>query len=133
MQFHDFLGEVQNKAKLSSLDEALKATRATLTTLAERLEGEQPSAVAAQLPDEIGIFLTGENSGKGERFDSDEFSRRVSEKEGVGLNAGIWHARAVLDVLSQAVSAGELDDVKAQLPDDYLRFFSGAEGSMTKH
>lgn len=133
MQFHDFLGEVQNKAKLSSLDEALNATRATLTTLAERLEGNEPSNIAAQLPSEIGTFLTGEKSGQGERFDSDEFARRISEKEGVGLNTGVWHARAVLDVLSQSLSAGELENVKAQLPEDYLRFFSGAEGSMTKH
>lgn len=133
MQLHDFLGEVQNKAKLASLDEALNATRATLTTLAERLQGDEPANLAAQLPSEIGSLLTGEKAGLGERFDSDEFSRRVSEKEGVGLNTGVWHARAVLDVLSQAVSAGELEDVKAQLPEDYLRFFSGAEGSMTKH
>ena len=33
MQFHDFLGPVQHRARLSSLEAAQSATRATLETL----------------------------------------------------------------------------------------------------
>lgn len=42
MNFHDFLGQVQHRAQLRSMDEALRATRATLTTLSERLQGREP-------------------------------------------------------------------------------------------
>jgi uncharacterized protein (DUF2267 family) len=35
------------------------------------------------------------------------------------------HARAVLEVLCQAVSQGEIEDIKAQLPKDFAELFEG--------
>ncbi|MFA5529137.1 MAG: OsmC family peroxiredoxin [Thiohalomonadaceae bacterium] len=130
MNFHDFLGQVQHRAQLRSMDEALRATRATLTTLSERLQGQEPFHLGAQLPHEIAEFLKGPTAGGGERFSSDEFFRRVCDKEGVDLPAAVYHARVVLEVLKEAVSPGEIDDVRAQLPPDYQRLFEGASGSM---
>lgn len=130
MNFHDFLGQVQHRAQLRSMDEALRATRATLSTLSERLQGHEPMHLGAQLPHEIAEFLKGPAAGSGERFSSDEFFRRVCEKEGVDLPAAVYHARVVLEVLKEAVSPGEIDDVRAQLPPDYQRLFEGSSGSM---
>ena len=59
MKFDDFTGKVQHKAKLASTDEALKAIRATLETLAERTAGDEAKNLAAQLPDEIVLYLKG--------------------------------------------------------------------------
>ena len=130
MNIHDFLGQVQHRAQLRDMDEALRATRATLSTLAERLQGHEPMQLGAQLPHEIAEFLKGPTAGSGERFTSDEFFRRVCEKEGVDLPAAVYHARVVLDVLKEAVSPGEIDDVRAQLPPDYQRLFEGSSGPM---
>ncbi len=129
MQFHDFIGHVQNRAKLPSEEAALKLTRVTLETLSERLSGKEPKHLASQLPEEIGRFLN--TAGKGERFSSDDFLKRVSEREGADLPIAVYHVRAVFDVLKDAVAAGELNDVKSQLPDDYQRLFeAGTTGEM---
>ena len=52
MQLDDFPGQVQNRARLATPDEALRATGATLQTLGERLPGTAPGKRAAQLPGE---------------------------------------------------------------------------------
>jgi uncharacterized protein (DUF2267 family) len=58
---------------------------------------------------------------------------RVSQREGVDLPEGTYRARVVIDVLTHAVSAGELVDVLDRLPADYARLFAGSEGEMPSH
>lgn len=129
MQFHEFIGQVQHRARLPEEGEALKVTRATLTTLAERLHGGEGSDLGAQLPTEIRGMLA--DSGESDAFDLDEFLRRVSDREGTDLPVAVHHARAVMDVLKDAVSKGEMEDVRAQLPQEYASLFeSGSEGEM---
>jgi uncharacterized protein (DUF2267 family) len=129
MQMQELMGQIQNKAKLPDIAAALNATRATLETLAERLGADEARHLGAQLPAEIGQFLRGATP-KDERFDSDEFLKRVSEREGVDLPVSVFHARAVLEALQQAVSPGEIGDIIERLPADYLRLFGGTEGRM---
>jgi len=129
MKFDDFTGKVQNKAKLATKDEALSAIRATLETLAERTAGDEAKNLAAQLPEEIGRFLKG--SQIVERFSLADFFDRVTEKEGVDKPVAVFHARAVIDVLQEAVSAGEITNLRSQLPDEWDPLFEmGAEGNL---
>jgi uncharacterized protein (DUF2267 family) len=130
MQLHEFLGQVQHRAQMASLEDALHATRATLSTLAERLQGNEPEHLGAQLPAELKEFLRAPGSGSGERFSSTEFFHRVCQKEGVDLPIAVYHARVVLEVLKEAVSPGEIDDVRAQLPADWQRLFEGSTGRL---
>jgi uncharacterized protein (DUF2267 family) len=131
MQYNEFVGQVQNQARLASQDEALKAIRATLSVLAQRLAGGEPHDLGASLPEEIGRFLQTEST-QAERFDLDEFFRRVSEKEDVDLPDSVHHARVVMAVVQQAVPQGEIEDVRAQLPEEYNPLFdSGNTGEMT--
>jgi uncharacterized protein (DUF2267 family) len=129
MNYDEFTGNVQNRARLASTDEAIKAIRATLETLAERLHGGEAQNLAAQLPEEVGHYLT--DSDTSETFDMDEFLERVAKREGVDLPESVHHARAVMTVVQEAVSAGEVADVREQLPDDYAPLFeAGSEGEM---
>ena len=130
MQTEEFLGQVQNKAHLATLGEAMRATRATLETLAERLGPDETRHLAAQLPHEIQLFLSDAGLPIPERFSSDEFLLRVCAREGIDLPLSTHHARAVIEVLTQAVSPGEIVDVLDRLPDDYRRLFVGSEGKM---
>ncbi len=131
MKHDEFIGQVQHRARLSSRGAAERATRATLETLAERLAGGEAKDLAAQLPLEIAEHLRGQWSALGERFSLDEFFRRVSLREGVELSDAVFHARAVIEVLNEAVSRGEMDDVRAQLPTEFDRLFeSGSTGHM---
>ena len=129
---HDeFIGQVQHRARLSSRGEAERATRATLETLAERLAGGEAKDLAAQLPPVIGHHLRSQQSAQGERFSLEEFFRRVSLREGIDPPKAVFHARAVIEVLREAVSPGELDDVRAQLPAEFARIFeAGSTGHM---
>lgn len=132
MQTQEFLGHVQNKAHLATLGEAMRATRATLETLAERLGPDEARHLAAELPHEIQLFLVDGSALMAERFSSDEFLLRVCAREGVDLPKSTHHARAVIDVLTEAVSAGEIDNVMERLPDDYRRLFAGSEGTLSR-
>ncbi len=133
MKHDEFIGQVQHRARLSSRGEAERATRATLETLAERLAGGEARDLAAQLPPEIGDHLRGQWSDMGERFSLAEFFRRVSLREGVDPPAAVFHARTVIEVLGEAVSQGELDDVRAQLPAEFDRLFeAGSTGHMSE-
>jgi uncharacterized protein (DUF2267 family) len=129
MKHDEFVGQVQNRARLSSRGEAEGAIRATLETLAERLAGGQASNMAAQLPPEIGRHL--DQNGGGERFSLDEFFERVSQREDVDLPQAVHHCRAVIEVLREAVSPGEFEDMRSQLPEEYNRLLeAGSQGQM---
>ena len=131
MQSHEFLGQVQYKAHLATLGEAMRATRATLETLAERLGPDESRHLAAQLPHEIQLFLSDTGMPMPERFSPDEFLLRVCAREGLGLPESTQHARAVIDVLTEAVAPRETGDVLARLPDDYRGLFAGSAGKMS--
>lgn len=129
MQFEAFSGQVQNLARLPSQGETMRAIAAVLETLGERLYGNQAETLAAQLPYGIGAYLR--LARQKDDFDLDEFFRRVAEREGAGVDlpAAVHHARVVVYVLQQAVSPGEIQDVLAQLPDNWTALFeAGPEG-----
>ncbi len=133
MKYDEFIGQVQNRARLASRGDAERAARATLATLTERLAGGEAKDFISQLPGELGeqIALETVGAGIGERFSPNEFFRRVGIREGTELPQATFHARAVIDVLKEAISAGELKDIRSQLPPEFNRLFeSGSEGSM---
>lgn len=132
MQTQEFLGQVQNRAHLATLGEAMRATRATLETLAERLGPDEARHLAVQLPHEIQLFLSDGGTPMPERFTLDEFLLRICAREGVALPDSVHHVCAVIDVLTEAVSPGEIVEVLDRLPDDYRQLFTGSEGKTPK-
>ena len=129
MQYDEFVGKVQNKARLASRGETVRAIQATLKTLAERIAGVETDDLAAQLPPELATFL--QDIEKTERFSVDDFFQRVATKESVDVPDAAHHARAVMTVLEEAVTTGELEDIRAQLPANYEPLFeAGSEGEM---
>lgn len=129
MQYDEFVGEVQNRARLPSRGDTVRAIQATLETLAERIDPGEADDLAAQLPPELGTFLRDVETT--ERFSVDDFFLRVAAKETADLPDAAHHARAVIAVLQEAVTTGEMDDIRAQLPDNYKPLFeAGSEGEM---
>lgn len=78
MNFDEFTGEVQHRLGLAGTGETVRAIRATLTTLGQRIPGGNAEDLAASLPLEIKWYLTGAVKEHGERFDWQEFVTRVS-------------------------------------------------------
>ena len=131
MRYDEFIGQVQHRAGLGSHAEAEHATRATLETLAERLAGGEAHDLAAQLPPELALSLQLPDAGIGAKLTLDEFFELVSEREGVDLPDATFHARVVIGVLTEAVSVGEIQDVRAQLPAAFAQLFNVAnEGDL---
>ena len=94
--------------------EASLATRATLQTLGERIDPGQARQLASQLPAEIAPWVATQTPAQ--RFDADEFVRRLGEREGVDPAIARRHAGAVLTALDRAIPSKEWSDVVAELP-----------------
>lgn len=129
MQYDDFVGRVQNQARLASGGEAVRAIRATLEALDRRVDPGAAEHLSAQLPREIGSYL-GESK-RAESFDLNRFFNLVAEKEDVDFPDAVHHARVVLSVVQEAVTPGEMAHVRAQLPDEWEALFeAGSEGEL---
>ncbi len=129
MNYDEFVGRVQHRARLATSGEAVRAIHATFETLGARLHGNEAQNLAAQLPPELGTYLQAVK--EKESFDLDEFFVRVAAHETAELPDAVHHARAVIDVLKEAVSAGEMQNVRAQLPDEYNPLFeAGSSGEI---
>lgn len=132
MNHDDFIGLVQQRARLDSRGAAEQATRATLTTLAERFAEGLPGNLADQLPPEIGRHLA-EHEGTTERFGPDEFYTRVADRQtsGIGVPDAALHTRAVLSVVAEAVDDSLFAKFRDQFPpelSDLLEFEDLASG-----
>jgi CBS domain-containing protein/uncharacterized protein (DUF2267 family) len=130
MTYDKFMGQVQHRASLASTGEAVSAVRATLQTLCHRLpEGERKHLVA-QLPREIGIYLS--EDCPFQRLSLEQFFRQVSQREAVDLPAAIFHARVIVEVLREAVSEGEIQDIRGLMPAEFGPLFEAeSHGGMS--
>lgn len=120
MQYNEFIKEIKDKTQLDK-EGAEKAARPTLETLSERLTGNEAEHLSSQLSEEMKSYIhEGDLTGK---FSADEFFEKISEKEGVELDKAKEHAKVVADVLETAITPGEIDHIRAQLPKDFQKLF----------
>ncbi|QLG60946.1 DUF2267 domain-containing protein [Halorarum salinum] len=128
MDYDTFVGEVQNRARLPSREDALRATRITLEPLGRRVDEGVAGNLAAQLPEEIGRFLAEDDAT--ESFEWDGFVDRVVEAGEYGpeddRGEAVHHARVVLDVVDDAVTTGAIEDLRDQIApaDDWNELFA---------
>ena len=122
MNFDEFTGQVQNRLKLPGTGETVRAIRATLTTLGERIQADEAEDLAGPLPMEIDFYLTEAVEEHGQRFDWDEFVDRVWEREQMSdpddRADAAYHARVIVDVVNSVAPAGQMRQIRDQLPDD---------------
>lgn len=123
MQYDGFLALVQERANLNSHVRAAAITRATLETLAERVQGDTANNLASQLPPELAMSLRRPPGSNGERFPVDEFTRRVAERADLEPDQAIVQLRAVLRAVRAAVTEGETNHLWAELPGEFLSLF----------
>ncbi|GIJ24144.1 DUF2267 domain-containing protein [Micromonospora lutea] len=102
----------------SSAEQATALARATLTTLAERIDGGEARDLAGHLPEGLRAYAFGPHE-DAERFGLDVFVQRVGGRADVDPELAAAGIRAVLDTLREAVGAGQYDDVIAFLPAEF--------------
>ncbi|GAA5133260.1 DUF2267 domain-containing protein [Pseudonocardia adelaidensis] len=117
MQQHELVAAVAGSAGIGDHEDAERAVRSTVRVFGRRLAGGQTRKLAAQLPPDLASTLPAE--GTGERFDAQEFCRRVAEAEGCSPQQARRHARATFAALEAGLTGHEYDHIAAQLPPDY--------------
>lgn len=125
MNYKEFVGEVQHRLELDEMGAAVRAARATLTTLGERLQEGEATDVASPLPGEIDRYLTEADSGQ--RFDYQEFLGRVAERAGVDKPDANYQAQQIVALVSEIVPPSNIRKIRDQLPDDYETLFEFVE------
>jgi uncharacterized protein (DUF2267 family) len=116
----EFLESVTVRGQLSP-EQAEQLTEVTLTVLADRISAGEAEDLAAQLPKGVRDWLVSKEE-PAQKFDLEEFVRRVSERAAVDLDTATRGARAVLSTIRRAVTTGEFEDVLAQLPKEFREF-----------
>jgi uncharacterized protein (DUF2267 family) len=123
MQYAEFAEKVQTRTRLETGDMALDAVQATLETLGERLERDERRRLAAELPSEMERFLFKREETT--RFLLEDFYKRVAARADIRVPEAIERSQTVVSVLQESVSAGLLDEIRAQLPEEYDELFAG--------
>ncbi|THE66506.1 DUF2267 domain-containing protein [Salinadaptatus halalkaliphilus] len=121
MNYKEFVGQVQHRLEYAEFGQAVRATRAVLTTLGERLQEGEATDIASPLPMEIDRYLT--EAEHGQRFDYQEFLDRVAEREGVDRSDANYHSQQLLAVVADVVPPGNIEKVDGQLPEDFDGLF----------
>ena len=117
MDFDEFTGTVQHRLELPGTGEAVRAIRATLMTLGQRIPEGAAEDLAGSLPMEVKWYLTGAVQDHGERFDWREFVSRVSEIEQAEPQDAAYHARIVVDLVHTVVPESDFRQLRDQLPE----------------
>lgn len=130
MNYSEFVGQVQHRLELPGEGEAVRATRAVLSTLGQRIMAGEADDLSASLPMEIDYFAR--HVDHGERFDLDEFLDRVAEIARVDRSDAFYYSQVIVALVAEVVSGGEIEQVRGQLPEEFDRLFElvdDAEGS----
>ena len=117
MKYDEFTGQVQHRLEMPGTGETVRAIRATLMTLGERIPAGAAEDLAASLPMEIKWYLTGAVQEHGQRFDWSEFVSRVSEIEGADPPEAAYHAKVIVDLIETLVPQSDFQQLRDQLPE----------------
>jgi uncharacterized protein (DUF2267 family) len=124
---HEFLAKVQQRGEYSDQDEAREVTATVLSVLGERLAGNEPADLAAQLPAGIDEFVTSAQPHGGNSFGVEEFLHRIAAALDGSPQSAEWDASAVLCTTAEAVTGGQLNQILTQLQPGYAVLFGKPE------
>ncbi|MFD8521625.1 DUF2267 domain-containing protein [Streptomyces capillispiralis] len=126
MHHDEIIGKVQALSRLPDRGSAERATRAVLSTLAERLPSGLAGHVAAQLPPTLAAPMRqaadpvggGPAGPSAERFGLTTFVGRIAGRAETDEDAALREAAAVLEVLDAALAPELTQKVAGALPAD---------------
>ncbi len=123
----EFVEQVQLRAALKSQDEAERVTRVALETLVERL-GDGANLLEPLLSQFTEPVRRSKQACEtGEAFSLNEFVKRISERAGLSLTEATDYTRIVFEVLNEAIAAGAMRKLVAQLPADFELLFEAVD------
>ena len=126
MQYPEFIHAAKRQFNVTTETEALTISRAFLHTLTGHLAGNTADNLGAQLPAQLLQIIReigAEDRDQGQRFKLTEFYNRVADRAGVDPETGKRYTHQFVQLLSQMVTAAELQKIAGTLSDDYAPLF----------
>lgn len=124
MRYEEFIFRVQERSGLETAEEARQVSQAAMTVLGECLTGEEAGDLASQLPAGLEEYLVREEgSERAAGLSLEEFYQRVARRAGIKSGEAETRSWAVAKALEEAVSEGEIQDLRSLLPDELERLF----------
>lgn len=128
MQIEKFLDRVESLAEFESRKQVEESVAVSLAALGERLYRTNRRKLAAQLPDELKVFLEREVEVEAVRqdvppFSLEEYYKRVAARADMSPAEAMEKSRKVMVVLTQAVTPEILSDILEELPEEYKELF----------
>lgn len=115
MQYREMVKKVQTYSGFSDQESEL-ALRTFVSTLGGRLMPDEREQFASELPADLkAIALAAEDTGK---IGVEEFVRRFCDENGIDEARAKKQIHASWSAIKDAISPGEIKDIKAQLPRD---------------
>ena len=125
--YRRFVNEFRTESTLPSVDQADTALAIVLSALVRRLTADEAKDLIAQLPLRIGERLRGLPPGPDKSITAEGIVAELSERLGVASARASDVLDAVVRTLDANVSAGQMQDVRHQLPKDLRSVFAPAE------
>jgi len=125
MNFEDFTGQLQHRLELAEQGQAVRASRAILTTLGEATSPETARDLADYLPMEIDRFLLEADSGQ--EFSYHEFVTRIAEYEHADAPDANYDAQLFVAYLAEFVPADAIEGLREELPTEFDKLFEVAD------
>ncbi len=127
MEYREFLNRVAVQPGVGGEDEALAATKATLGTLGERLQGALIDDTAEQLDQGLATMLHAFSHTEDAEveFGLRGFYERVAERAGVTPEKAVAYARAAMATLQEALTPEMWESLRADLPGAYGELMGG--------
>lgn len=117
MQYRELIKQVQHYSGFSD-SESETALRLFVEKLSARLTEEEREDFASQLPSDLqDIALSVEGT---EKWSGSEFIKQFCEEEDIEEGRAKKQIHAVWEAIKDAISPGEVEDIRAQLPNDLV-------------
>jgi CBS domain-containing protein/uncharacterized protein (DUF2267 family) len=125
--YRRFVNECRTESMLPSVDQADTALMIVVSALVRRLTADEAKDLIAQLPLRIGDRLRGLPPGPDKSITAEGIQSELAERLGVASTRASEVLDAVVRTLDANVSAGQMQDVRHQLPKDLRSVFTPSE------
>jgi uncharacterized protein (DUF2267 family) len=125
--YRRFVNELRTESTLPSVDQADTALMIVLSALVRRLTPDEANDLIAQLPLRIGERLRALPPGPDKSITAEGIQAELVERLGVASGRASEALDAVVRTLDANVSAGQMRDVRHQLPKDLRSVFAPSE------
>ena len=120
MKYREMVKKVQETCGLDEEDSA-HSIKTIIETLGERLPPTERKHLADQLPAELKHPASKREYVSD--FDLETFYTRIAARERIRYAQAVERTRCVMAYLQKAISAGEINDIKTVLPEEYGELF----------